>query len=139
MFLSEQPGGSRPTLRHVRVSPAADIACPLPHAAMRAFDQVGRRQALVQADGIFSRCNVNISWVPSPQASRRRSVIVLQLARDLLQSLLAFLGAGKLKGRAHQPARLLLLFLGQFIHDVLQLAATGYRIPPWRLFFVWVF
>src|ERR1041385_6520835 len=45
--------------------------------------------------------------------------------RDLLQPLLAFFGTGKLERRAHQPTRLLLLFLGQFVHDVLEFVVAA--------------
>src|ERR1041385_6058244 len=67
--------------------PAADIARSLPHAAMRAFDQVGRRQALVQAGWNLEPLQREHLLHALPQNASRRSVIVLQLARDLLQPL----------------------------------------------------
>src|SRR3954469_10670341 len=92
---------SRPTLGHVRVPPAADIARPLPNAAMRAFDQVGRRQTFVQAGGNLEPLQREHLLEALSQAARGRGVVIFQLPRDLLQPLLAFFRTGKLERRAH--------------------------------------
>ena len=65
MFLCEQPGRRHPTPHHVRIPPATHIVRAPPNVALRTLDNVRRRQALVQAFGIFSLCRVNISAVPS--------------------------------------------------------------------------
>jgi hypothetical protein len=115
MLLPERPAGCSPALSHVHIA-AVDIPGPLPDGAVPGFNQVDRRQTLVQAGGNLQPLEDEHSLSCLAQAPRRRGAIVLQLARDVFQSLLAFFRAGRPEDRPPASARLLLVFLGQFVH-----------------------
>ena len=64
---AEYPGRGNPTLDHSLITPTPHVGGPARHTALRALDQVGRRQAFVQGGGSLSRCRMNLFAIPFPR------------------------------------------------------------------------
>ena len=100
--------------------------------ALRALDDVGGRQTLVQRFGDLEPLQGEHLLHALAQAASGRFMIPLQKSRQLLQTFLTFFGAVHFPGGPHQVQRLALLLFGQFVEDVAKfvVAAALHMLSP---------
>src|SRR5258708_139733 len=125
LFLGVQPGRGEPAFDHPHFSPASDVASSLADTALRAFDQIGGGQALVQGRWKLQPLQGEHFRQALAQAAGGGGMIVLQKTGQLFQTFLTFLGGVKFPSRTHHVESLALLVLRQLVQYVAQLVVPA--------------
>ncbi len=124
VFLRSQKGRSHPTPDHRAILPVGDAAGSDAHSGVRAFDDIGCRQASSERGRQAQPVDGKTLLQPLAQAGRSRWIFSLQPLCQLANARHARLGF-HLPGCPHQALHLLLLLLGKVIEHIANLVRTA--------------